>query len=72
VGTGWKSGYAILVEMAEGCKEERCIGFPDAEWARIEPLIPRGRRGAHRADDRREIGGIVFDDRVRRIAVTAS
>lgn len=25
----------------------------DAEWARIEPLLPRGRKGAHRVDDRR-------------------
>ena len=31
----------------------------DAEWARIEPLKPHGRRGAHRVDDRRVISGIV-------------
>ena len=31
----------------------------DQEWARIEPLLPRGRRGAHRVDDRRVISGIV-------------
>ena len=31
----------------------------DAEWARIEPLLPQGRRGAHRVDDRRVISGIV-------------
>ena len=31
----------------------------DGEWARIEPLMPRGRRGAHRVDDRRVISGIV-------------
>ena len=31
----------------------------DTEWARIEPLLPRGRRGAHRVDDRRIISGIV-------------
>ena len=31
----------------------------DAECARIEPLMPRGRRGAHRVDDRRVISGIV-------------
>src|SRR5262249_11324400 len=31
----------------------------DAEWKRIEPLMPRGRRGAHRVDDRRIISGIV-------------
>ena len=32
----------------------------DREWARIEPLMPRGRRGAHRVDDRRVISGIVY------------
>ena len=31
----------------------------DSEWAQIEPLLPRGRRGAHRVDDRRVISGIV-------------
>jgi transposase len=31
----------------------------ESEWARIEPLLPRGRRGAHRVDDRRVISGIV-------------
>jgi transposase len=31
----------------------------DDEWARIEPYLPRGRRGAHRVDDRRIISGIV-------------
>lgn len=31
----------------------------DAEWSRIEPLLPRGRRGARRVDDRRVISGIV-------------
>jgi transposase len=31
----------------------------DAEWRRIEPLLPRGRKGAHRVDDRRVLSGIV-------------
>ena len=31
----------------------------DSEWARIELHLPRGRRGAHRVDDRRVISGIV-------------
>ena len=32
----------------------------EEEWARIQPLLPQGRRGAHRVDDRRVISGIVF------------
>ena len=31
----------------------------DAEWSRIEPLLPRGCRGAHRVDDHRVISGII-------------
>ena len=31
----------------------------ETEWSRIEPLMPRGRRGARRVDDRRIISGIV-------------
>jgi transposase len=37
----------------------RLYWLSDAEWMRIEPLLPRGRRGAHRVDDRRVISGIV-------------
>jgi transposase len=29
------------------------------EWARIEPYLPHGRRGARRVDDRRVISGII-------------
>lgn len=33
----------------------------DAEsWSRVEQLLPRGRRGAHRVDDHRALSGIVF------------
>ena len=31
----------------------------DDEWSRIEPYLPRGRRGARRVDDRRVISGII-------------
>jgi transposase len=31
----------------------------DPEWSRIAPLLPRGRKGAHRVDDRRVLSGIV-------------
>jgi transposase len=31
----------------------------DAEWAKIEPLLPRGPKGARQVDDRRVISGIV-------------
>ena len=30
----------------------------DAEWAAIQPHLPKGRRGARRVDDRRVISGI--------------
>jgi transposase len=26
----------------------------DEQWQQLEPLLPRGRRGAHRVDDRRD------------------
>jgi transposase len=38
---------------------KRVTWLSDTEWARIEPLLPHGRRGAHRVDDRRVISGIV-------------
>jgi transposase len=37
----------------------RLYWLNDAEWARIEPHLPCGRRGARRVDDRRVISGIV-------------
>jgi hypothetical protein len=33
--------------------------YGEAEWKRIEPLLPRGRKAAHRVDDRRVISGIM-------------
>ena len=38
---------------------KRVQWLTDEEWARIEPLLPRGRKGAPRVDDRRVISGIV-------------
>jgi transposase len=38
---------------------KRLTWLTDAEWDRLEPLLPRGRRGAHRVDDRRVISGII-------------
>ncbi len=33
--------------------------FSDAQWARIEPLLPNNTRGLKRVDDRRVLSGIV-------------
>lgn len=33
--------------------------FTDAQWVRIEPLLPRDTRGVERVDDRRVLSGIV-------------
>ena len=33
--------------------------FTDAQWARIEPLLPQNTRGLKRVDDRRVLSGIV-------------
>ncbi len=38
---------------------KRTYWLSDTEWKRIEPLLPRGRRGARRVDDRRVISGII-------------
>jgi transposase len=40
-------------------RKQEAYWLSDAEWAAIEPHLPRGRRGAHRVDDRRVISGIV-------------
>jgi transposase len=43
----------------EALMARRLTWLSDAEWVRIEPLLPRGRKGALRVDDRRVISGIV-------------
>ena len=40
-------------------RKQEAYWLTDAEGAAIEPHLPRGRRGAHRVDDRRVISGIV-------------
>ena len=40
-------------------KKSEVYWLSDGEWAAIEPHLPKGRRGAHRVDDRRVISGIV-------------
>jgi transposase len=40
-------------------KKSEVYWLSDGEWAVIEPHLPKGRRGAHRVDDRRVISGIV-------------
>ena len=40
-------------------KRKQAYWLSDAEWAAIEPHLPRGRSGAHRVDDRRVVSGIV-------------
>jgi hypothetical protein len=44
---------------AEAWMSERLTGCLMLKWVEeIEPLMPRGRRGAHRVEDRRVISGI--------------
>ena len=38
---------------------QRLYWVSPQEWKRIEPLLPRGRRGARRVDDRRVISGVL-------------
>ena len=36
------------------------MDLTDEEWSLIEPLLPRGLRGARRVDDRRVMNGIFY------------
>jgi transposase len=47
-------------EVFRMSKKRAVYWLSDTEWAAIEPHLPRGRRGAHRVDDRRVISGIVY------------
>ncbi|UPJ47723.1 transposase [Bradyrhizobium sp. 200] len=47
----------IQASQAKGAKQLYCLS--ELEWKRIEPLLPRGRRWAHRVNDRRVISGIL-------------
>jgi len=47
--------------IEEPLMKKQLYWLSDADWKRIEPLMPRGRRGAHRVDDRR--GAHRVDDR---------
>jgi transposase len=40
-------------------KRKQVYWLSDAEWAAIEPHLPKGRCGARRVDDRRVVSGIV-------------
>ncbi|PHP16606.1 hypothetical protein CG471_27150 [Sphingobium sp. IP1] len=48
-----------LVREQETLMARQLTWLSDAEWAKIEPLLPQGRKGARRVDDRRVISGIV-------------
>jgi transposase len=45
--------------MMEALMGKHLYWLSDVEWAKIEPFLPQGRRGAHRVDDRRVISGII-------------
>jgi transposase len=45
--------------IEEALMRKRLYWLNDADWKRIEPLLPKGRRGARRVDDRRVISGIM-------------
>jgi len=49
----------VIQDAQEGILMSNLYWLDDKSWSRIEPLLPRGRRGAHRVDDRRVISGIM-------------
>jgi transposase len=46
-------------QIEEALMGKQLYWLSNVEWERIEPLLPCGRRGAHRVDDRRVISGIM-------------
>jgi transposase len=46
-------------QKMEALMRKHLYWLSDKEWSVIEPLLPKGRRGAHRVDDRRVISGIM-------------
>jgi len=49
----------VIQGVLEGTLMKHLYWLDDRAWSKIEPLLPRGRRGAHRVDDRRVISGII-------------
>jgi transposase len=45
--------------IEEALMRKQLYWLDDAQWKRLKPLLPQGRRGAHRVDDRRVISGIM-------------
>jgi transposase len=57
----WDSGLGrdVIQGVWEGTLMKHLYWLDDRAWAKIEPRLPRGRRGARRVDDRRVISGII-------------
>jgi len=49
----------VFCEKALGVEDGELLRFSDAQWARIERLLPRDTRGMPRMDVRRVLSGIV-------------
>ena len=55
------SGRVVIQGLRLGGLESEAtiLAKQRGEWGRVEPLVPVGRRGARRVDDRRVISGII-------------
>ena len=60
---GFKRSGIFVIQVLRSDLEvwtaKQVYWLSEAEWKRIEPLLPRGRKAAHRVDDRRMISGIM-------------